>query len=180
MKVGENLGLLAEEVERDGQDGAQRETPQQPIVDGARTEHLFGTESTPEDGSREKRVGFGTSEVILLRGQADVGDLGHLVIENGRGDESGDESCPHLAVEGGPWSDVHVVGELEILSEGESLRGRDVSVNLEVVYSSGVTGEPETTEKLGNNAQGNFDVRDGQDNTKRDAEDHGEDNCKVP
>jgi hypothetical protein len=99
--------------------------------------------------------------VILLRGQADVRDLGHLVIENGRADEGGNECCPHLAVEGDPRSDVHVVGELETLSEVESLRSREVPVSLEVVHSSGVTREPETTEELSNNVQANLDVRDG-------------------
>ena len=179
MEVGENPELLAEEVEGNGKESTQRETPQEAIVDGTRTEHFSRTESTPEDRSGEKRVGVGTSEVILLRGQADVGDLGHLVVEYGRGDESGDESCPHLAAKGDPRGDVHVVCELEILSEGESLRGRDESVNPEVDYSSGVTGEPETTEDLGNNAQGNLGVRDGQHDTTRDAEDHSEENCKA-
>ena len=179
MEVGEDLELLAKEVEGNGQDSAQRETPQEAIVDGTRTEHLFRTKSTPEDGSSEKYVVFGTSKVILLRGQADVGDLCHLVVENGRADEGGDKSCPHLAVEGDPWSDVNVVGELEILSEVESVRGRDVSIRLEVVHSSGVTGGPETTEELGNDVQGNLDVRDGQDDAARDAEDHSEENCGV-
>jgi hypothetical protein len=56
VEVGENLELLAEEVEGDGQDSTQRETPQEAIVDGTRTEHLFRTESTPEDGRGEKRL----------------------------------------------------------------------------------------------------------------------------
>ena len=60
--------------------------------------------------------------MILLLGQADVGDLGHLVVENGRADDSGDKRRPHLAVEGDPWSDMHVVREFEILSEVESMR----------------------------------------------------------
>ena len=179
MEVGENLELLAEEVERDGQDSTQRETPQQPIVDGTRTEHLFGAESTPQDGSGEKRVGVGTSEMILLRGQADVRDLGHLVIEDGRADEGGDECCPHLAVKGDPRGDVHVVCELEILSEVKSMRGRDVSVRLEVVHSGGVTREPESAKELGNNVQGNLDVRDGHDDTARDAEYYSEEDCWV-
>jgi hypothetical protein len=179
VKVGEDLELLSEEAEGDGQDSTQRETPQEAIVDGTRTEHLFRTESTPEDGSREKCVVPGTSEVILLRGQADVGDLRHLVIENGHADESGDEGYPHLAVEGDPWSDVHVVGELEILSEEESARGRDESVSLEVAHSGGVTREPETTEELGNNVQANLDIRDGHDDTARDAEYHSKENCRV-
>ena len=117
--------------------------------------------------------------MILLRGQADVGDLGHLVIENGRADEGGNEICPHLAVEGDPRSDVRVVRKLEISSEVEGLRGRGVSVSLEVVHRGGVAGEPETTEEFGNDVQGNLDVRDGQDDAARDAEDHSEENCGV-
>jgi hypothetical protein len=54
-----------------------------------------------------------------------------------------------------------------------------VSVSLEVVHSGGVTREPETTEKLGNNVQGDLDVRDGHDDAARDAEDHSEENCRV-
>ena len=179
VEVGEDLELLTEEVEGDGQDSTQRETPQQPIVDGTRTEHLFGAESTPQDGSGEKCVGVGTSEVILLRGQADVRDLGHLIIENCRAHQGGGEGCPHLTAEGDPRSDVRVAGELETLSEVESLRGRGAPVRLEIVHSSGVTREPETTEELGNNVQGNLDVRDGQDDTTRDAEDYSEENCKL-
>ena len=179
MEVGESLELLAEEVKGDGQDSAQRETPQEAVVDGARTEHLFRTESAPEDGSREKLVVPRASEVILLRRQTNIRDLGHLVIENGRAHEGGDECCPHLAVEGNPWIDVHVVGEFEILSEVESTRGRDVSVSLEVVHSGGVTREPETTEELGNNVQANLNVRDGHDDPARNAEDHSEENCRV-
>ena len=179
VEVGEDLELLAEEVEGDGQDGAQRETPQEAIVDGAGTEHLFRTESTPEDGSREKLVLTGASEVILLLGQADVGDLGHLVVENGRAHEGGHECSPHLAVEGDPRSDVRVVRKLEVSSEVEGLRGRGVSVSLEVVHRGGVAGEPETAEELGNNVQPNLDVRDGDDDTTRNAEDHSEENCRV-
>jgi hypothetical protein len=74
---------------------------------------------------------------------------------------------------------VHVVRELEILSEVKSLRGRDESVSLEVVYSSKVAREPEATKELGNNLQGNLDVRDGHDDPARDAEDHSEEDCRV-
>ena len=55
VKVGKNLELLAEEVEGDGQGSTQREAPQEAIIDSTRTEHLLGTESTPGEGSRDKR-----------------------------------------------------------------------------------------------------------------------------
>ena len=117
--------------------------------------------------------------MTLLRRQADVGDLGHLVVEDGRADIGGDESPPHLTAEGDPWSNMYVVSKLEILSEGESLRGRDESVSLEVVHGSGVPGKPETTEKFGDNVQGYFDIRDGHDDTARNAEDYSKENCTV-
>lgn len=72
---------------------------------------------------------------------------------------------------------MHVVSELEILSEMESLRGRDETVSLEVVHSRSITGEPETTKEFCDNIQGNLDVRDGHDDAARNAEDHGEEDC---
>ena len=100
------------------------------------------------------------------------------MVENGHANEGGDEGCPHLAAEGDPWGDVHIVGELETLGEVEGMCGRDVSVTLGVVYSNGVTREPEATEELGNNLQGDLDVRDGHDDAARDAEDHSEEDCR--
>lgn len=112
-------------------------------------------------------------------GQADVGNLGHLVVEDGRADEGGNESGPHLAAEGDPWSDVHVMSELEILNEVESLGGGDVTVGLEIIHGSGIASEPKTTEQLGDDVQGNFDVRYGHYNTARDAENDGKEHCEV-
>ena len=171
VDVGENPELLAKEVEGERQNSANGETPHKAIVDGTRTEHLLGTKSAPKDRSGEESVVSGASEVIPLRWQADVGNLGHLIVENGRANEGGDESRPNLTVEGDPWSDVHVVGELKILSEVESVRGRDVSIRLEVVHGSGIPGEPETTEEFSDNVQGDFDIRDRPDDAARNTED---------
>ena len=98
--------LIAKEVEGDGQKCTDEETPQKSIVDGTSTEHPLGTKSTPKDGSSKESVVPGASEVVLLCRQADVGDLGHLVIEDGRADEGGDKGRPHLTVEGDPWRDM--------------------------------------------------------------------------
>jgi len=81
-------------------------------------------------------------------------------------------------VTGDPWSDMYAVGELEILSEVESVRNRNEPVGL--VHDSGVPREPsETTEEFGNNVQGNFDIHDGHDNTTRNTEGYSEENCEV-
>lgn len=74
--------------------------------------HLLGTESTPQDRSSKERVVSRTGKVILLSGQADVGDLGHLIVEDCRADEGGDQSGPHLAAECDPWRNVHIMSEL--------------------------------------------------------------------
>ena len=68
VKVGEKLVFLAKEVEGNGQDGTDEETPQEAVVDGTVTEHLLRTESTPKNGSGEKCVVSGASEMILLLG----------------------------------------------------------------------------------------------------------------
>lgn len=175
--VGESLMLIAKEVEGDGQKSTDEETPQKTIIDGTGTEHPLGTKSTPKDGSGKESVVPGASEVVLLARQADVGDLSHLVVEDGRADEGGDKSRPYLAVEGDPWRDMYIVSEFEIRGEVKSVRGRDETVRLEEIHRGGITGEPKTTEELGDNVQGDFDVRDGQDDTTGDTEDCSEENC---
>ena len=179
VEVGENPEPLAKVVKWDGQNGSNGEAPQESIIDGTRAEHFLWTESAPKDGSGEERVVPRAGKVILLTGQTDVGNLRHLVVEDRRADEGGDESRPHLTVECDPWSDVNIVGELEVLSEVESLRGRDVTVGFEIIHGSGVTGEPETAEQLSDDVQGNLDVRDGHDDTARNTEDHSEEDCGM-
>ena len=112
-------------------------------------------------------------------GQADVRDLRHLVVEDSRANDGGDKGSPHLGVERDPRSDVHVMGELEVLSKVESLGGGDVTVGLEIVHSGGVTGEPKTTEKLGDDVQGDLDVRNGHYDAARYTENYSEEHCEV-
>ena len=142
VEVLEEFRPLAEVVERDRHEGPDEEKPQEGIVDGTGTVHLLGTESTPQNGSGEERVDAGAGKPIFLGRRADVGDLGHLVVENGGADEGRHEGGDHLTVEGDPWWNVDVVREFEILGEMEGVGGRDVSVGLEVVHCGGVTGEP--------------------------------------
>ena len=178
VEVGENLELFAKEVEWDRQKSANGKTPQETVVDGARSKHLPRTESTPKDRSSEERVVSRTGEVILLIGQTDIWNLRHLVVEDRCADEGRDKSGPHLATECDPRGNVHVMSELEILSEMESLRGCDVPVRLEIIHSGGIAREPKTTEELGDNVQGNLDVCDGHYDTARDAKNYSEEDCK--
>ena len=112
--------------------------------------------------------------MVLLTDCANIGDLGHLVVEDCRAGEGGNEGGEHLAVESDPRWDVGIMSEFEILGKVEGVRGGDVSVTLEVKHSSGVTGEPEATEQLGDNIEGDLYVGNGHDDTARNAEDGGE------
>ena len=148
VEVLEEFRPLAEIVEGDGYDSTDEETPQDGIVDGTGAVHLLGTEGTPENGSGEEGVDAGAGEPVFLVRCADVGNLGHLVVENGGADESRYESGDHLTVESDPGWDMDVVRELEILGKVEGVGGCDIPVGLEVVHCIGVTGEPETSKQL--------------------------------
>ena len=121
MEVPENLPLLAKEVERNREEGTNKEKPQEAVVDSAMTEHLLGSKGTPEDGGGEGTVDDRTGEVVLLAGCTNTGDLRHLVVEDRCADESGNEGCEHLAVEGDPGRNVDIMSKFEVLSEVESV-----------------------------------------------------------
>jgi len=112
--------------------------------------------------------------VVLLAGCANVRDLRHLVIEDARGNETGNEGGEHLRIESNPRRNVGVMGELEILGEAEGVRSGEESEDLKEVHAIGVTGEPETTEQLGNDVEGYFYVGDSLDDTAWNTEDGGE------
>ena len=158
VEVPKNLPLPTKEIEWNREEGANGETPQEIIVDGSRAEHPLWSEGSPEDGSGEESADTGAGEVVLLVRFADIRDLRHLVVEDTRADECGNKGSEHLAVEGNPRWNVDVMSEFEILGELEGVLGGGVSVELEVHQGSGVTGEPETTEQLGNDTKGDFHV----------------------
>ena len=115
MEVLENLPLPAQEVERDREDGTDQEAPQEGTVEGASTEHLLWSKGTPKDDGSEIIADTRASEMVLLVNCANIGDLRHLVVEDGGANESGDKGGEHLAVEGDPRWDMDVMGEFHIL-----------------------------------------------------------------
>ena len=115
--------------------------------------------------------------MVLLADRANIGDLRHLVVENSRADEGGNEGGDHLAVEGDPRRNVGVMSEFKILGEVEGVRGCDVSVALEVEHSNGVTREPEATEQLGDDVEGDLYIGNCHDDTAGNAKDHGEEHA---
>ena len=173
MEVLENLPLLAKEVERNREEGAEEETPQEAVVHSTRTEHLLGPKGTPQGGRGEEIVGVGTDESGNRRHYANTRDR-HLIIEVGCGDESGNKRSEYLAAERDPRWNVDVMGEFETLGVVEGARDGDISVDLEVVHGGGVTGEPETTEQLSNDVEGELYIGSGHDDTARNTKDESE------
>ena len=121
MEVPEYFPLLAEEVERNRQDGTDEETPQETVVDGISAKHLPSSEGTPKDGGGKESVDIWAGEVVLLASGANIRDLLHLVVEDARTDEGRNEGSEHLGVEGDPGWYMNVMSEFEILGEVEGV-----------------------------------------------------------
>ena len=173
MEVLENLPLLAEEVEWNREEGTSEEKPQEAIVNCTNAEHSLGSEGSPEDGSGKGSVDTRAGEMVLLTGHTNTGNLRHLVVEDSRANKTGNEGGDHLATESDPRRYVGVMGKLEVLGKAQGVRSGDISVGLEEVHAVGVTGEPETTEQLGNDVEGYLHVGDGLDDAARNTKDDG-------
>ena len=171
VEVLENLPLPAKEIERNREEGTNGETPQETVVDGTRAKHPLWSKGTPKDGRGEESADTGAGEVVLLIRCTNIGDLRHLVVEDTRADESRNKGGEHLAVEGNPRWNVDVMSEFEVLGETESVCGGDMSVKFEVHQGGGVTGEPETAEQFGNDAEGDLHVGNSHDYAARNAKD---------
>jgi hypothetical protein len=76
-------------------------------------------------------------------------------------------------------SDLHIVGELEILGERKGVRAGDDSERLKVVHRERVLGVYETADKLGKDVERDLDSRDGVDDSNGNDEDLvGEISCE--
>ena len=104
--------------------------------------------------------------MILVGRRADIGEI-ELEVQDTDGDERRDEGGDHLSEEGDTRGNVRVVGELEILSERDGVRGRDVAVRLEEVHGERVALEPGTTEELSKHVEGDRDIGRRVDDTDR-------------
>ena len=108
--------------------------------------------------------------MILVGRRADIREI-ELEVQDTDGDERRDEGGDHLSEEGDTRGNVRVVGELEILSERDGVRGRDVAVRLEEVHGERVALEPGSTDELGQDVERDLGVGRGVDDTDRHAED---------
>lgn len=174
MEGSKNLPLPAEEVEWNREEGADKETPQETVIDSTYTKNLLRPKGAPENGSGEESVDTRACEMMLLPRRTDIRDLRHLVVEGSRAYESGNKGGKHLAVERDPGRNMDVMSQFEILGEVQGVRGGDVSVGLEIVHGCGITGEPETAEQLSNDIEGDLYVGDDHDDATRNTEDDSE------
>ena len=169
VEVPEEPEAPSEEVEGDGQNSSNQETPQETVIDCTRTVHLLGTEGAPENGSGKEGVGTRTGEPILLVWSANVRDR-HLIVEDRGANERRHKGCDHLTIKRDPRRDMDIMGQLEILGKMERMRRGDVSVRLEVIHGGGVARKPEPSEQLRDDVQGDLDIGDGHDDAARNAE----------
>ena len=174
MEVSEDLPLPAKEIERNREEDTDEEEPQEAVVDSTNAEHLLGSENAPKDGGGEETVETRAGEMVLLVRCANIGDLHHLVVKHGCADESGNEGSKHLGTEGNPRWNVGVMSEFEILSEVEGVCGSEDSEDFHVDHCCDITGEPEATKHLGDNAEANFHIG----NSLDDAAGNSENDCE--
>lgn len=99
-------------------------------------------------------------------------DLGHLVVEDGRADETGDDGRNNLGHERDTGRDMEVMGQLQILSEVKCVCSRDISVRLEVIHSGGISSEPKTTEQLSEHVESDLNVGYGLNDSDWNTENH--------
>ena len=119
--------LADDEPEDDGDAKADGESQQEPLVLSVDTEHLDGTNSSPQDGGSEEGVDTGAEETHGRVGLADVLNV-DLEVEHTGADESGDEGSHHLGGEGMAGRNLDVVGELEIVGEADGMRAGHIAV----------------------------------------------------
>ena len=80
--------------------------------------------------------------------------------------------------EGVSLSDLEVVGELEVLGEGERVHGGDDSVRLEVVHRERVLRVDDSSNELGEHVERDLNSGDRGDDSNRDDEDDAEEDTE--
>ena len=134
------------EVKDDGEAETDGESDQGEHILTSRTEHPDWTKSSPEYGSGEEGVDTRAGHFEGSGGSANSLDLVHLEVEDSDANEGGDHGSDQLSTECMPGRDLEVVTEFEILREGKSLSGGDVSEGFEVVHCQRISSDPRTTD----------------------------------
>lgn len=165
--------LLAAAVEPggDGQEGAEREAPDEGAVDCAGAKELAGPDDAPEDGAVEVDAGDGAGEAVDGLGGADAPDVGEHPVEDADLGDGGDERSGDLDGEHDARRDLHVVAELEVGGELDALGRGDVAIGDEDHVGDGAAGEGDAADELADEVDAAVLVGDGHDDAVGDEED---------
>lgn len=173
VDLAEEAVLLAAAVEpqRDGQEGAEGEAPDEGAVDCRGAEELAGADDAPEDGAVEVHAGNGAGEAVDGLGGADAADVCKHPVEDADLGDGGDEGGDDLDEEHDARRDLHVVAELEVGGELDALGGGDVAVGDEDHVGNGAAGEGDAADELADEVDAAVLVGDGHDDAVGDEED---------
>ena len=164
------LALARVQPQRDGQDGADGEGPDQGPVGGAAAEELAGADDAPQDGAVEVHAGDGAGKAVDgLRG-ADARHVLEHPVEDGNLGEGADDGGDHLDAEEDPGWDFHVVTELEVGGELDTLCRRDVAVGDKDHVGDGASGENGAGDQLADQVNAAVLICDGHDDADGDKE----------
>lgn len=156
--------------QRDGEEGAERETPDQGAVGGSGAEELAWSDDAPEDRAVEVDARNGACEAVEGVGGADALDVGehpvqHADLRDGR-DEGGDD----LDEEHESGRDFHVVPKLEVGGKLDALRGGNIAVGDKDHVCNGAAREYDAADELADEVDAAVLVGDGHDDAVGDEE----------
>lgn len=162
-------------VDDEGRDETSQPEVLEAFVNSARREQMLGADSTPNDTSVVEGLDRGTGEGSLCCLGADVLDSAHGPFDCGELAQTGPDSGDKLGSEQRSLGHMHVVTELQILTEVQSLSHDNVSEGLEHHHGDGVTGLDVTDDELGEYVETQLNVGESLDDTDRNGEDGGND-----
>lgn len=160
----------AVQPERDGEEGAQGEEPDESAVDGRGAEELVRADDAPEDRPVEVHAGNGAGEAVDSLGGAEPLYVCEHPVEHADLGDGRDERGDNLHGEEDAWRNLHVVAEFEVGSELDALRRRDVAVRDEDHVGDGAAREDDAADELADEVDAAVLVRHRHDDAVGDEE----------
>jgi hypothetical protein len=138
-------------------------------------EEALRTDGTPENRGVGEGGGGRASEAVGLVRRAEVRDVPEHPGLDAKDDKARNNSGNSLHSEHCARRDLHVVSELEITGEHDSLVGDEVSVGLEDDDGDGLAWDHVSSDELDDDVERDLLVGDGLDDADGDDEEGGED-----